>query len=208
MKRFSLTIIIALCVMAMSAQEAIKVSYKGASPTISDFVSALVASRAADDDEECADEAFNAIAYAWEQHHKGLPLEDGQTLTIDEKNGYVLYEYRSEYESIEHLVKIELCYWNEADGKHKLLAYNVACFTNGKYSVGQFDGLYFYRYNNATKKLTWCDDLKGIEAAYDYDVCHSFALPRKGKDITVTFWYENGKKTEKTLKWDGHRFGF
>ena len=208
MKRFSLTIIIALCVMAMSAQDAIRVNYKGASPTISDFVSALVASRDNDDDEECVDEAFNAIAYAWEQYHKGLPLEEGQTLTIDEKNGYVLYEYRSEYESIEHLVKIEMCYWNEADGKHKLLAYNVACFTNGKYSAGQFDGLYFYRYNNATKKMTWCDDLKGLEAVYDYDVCHSFALPRKGKDITVTFWYENGKKTEKALKWDGHRFSF
>ena len=66
MKRFSLTIIIALCVMAMTAQDAIKVSYKGASPTISDFVSALVASRENDDEEECVDEAFNAIAHAWD----------------------------------------------------------------------------------------------------------------------------------------------
>ena len=208
MKRFSLTIIIALCVMAMTAQDAIKVNYKGASPTINDFVSALVASRENDDEEECVDEAFNAIAHAWDLYHKGLPLEEGTTLTIDEKNGYVLYEYRSEYESVEHLVKIELCYWNEADGKHKLLAYNVACFTNGNYSEGQFDGIYFYRYNNATKKMTWCDDRRGLEAVYDYDVRHCFALPRTGKNITVTFWYENGKKTEKTLKWDGHRFGF
>ena len=28
-----------------------------------------------------------------------------------------------------------------------------------------------------------------------------------GKDITVTTWDDNGKKTQTTLKWNGHGFG-
>ena len=58
-----------------------------------------------------------------------------------------------------------MCYWNEADGKHKLFAYNVGCYQNGTYSPGQFDGLTFYRYNNATKQMTPCGDV-GFEVAY------------------------------------------
>ena len=208
MKRIALVILFVSCTLVLAAQDGIKVNYQGERPTISDFAWAFLSDYVYTEDEDVLEEARNAAKYAWSKHRKGLPQEEGDKLTIDEKNGYAVYESKSEYESVEDMVRREMCYWNESDGKHKLFAYNVACFTNGKYSVGQFDGLYFYRYNNATKKLTWCDDLKGIEAAYDYDVCHSFALPRKGKDITVTFWYENGKKTEKTLKWDGHRFGF
>jgi hypothetical protein len=106
------------------------------------------------------------------------------------------------------MLKIEMCYWNEADGKHKLVAYNVACFTNDVYSPGQFDGIALYRYNNATKTMIGTEDDKGIEAAYeDAHVMHSLALPRTGKDITVTYWYDSGKK-QKTLKWNGHRFAF
>ena len=36
----------------------------------------------------------------------------------------------------------------------------------------------------------------------------SYALPRTGKDITVTTWDDNGKKTQKTLKWNGHGFSY
>jgi hypothetical protein len=98
-----------------------------------------------------------------------------------------------------------MCYWNEADGKHKLFAYNVASFINGRCEAGQYDGLDFYRYDNAKKKMTFCEDRRGTEAVYKYDVRQSYTLPRKGKDITVTLWYDSGKKV-KTLKWNGKRF--
>ena len=52
---------------------------------------------------------------------------------------------------------------------------------------------------------------KGVEAVYDEkspSVECSFALPRSGKDIIVVFWDENGKKTEKILKWNGHGFSY
>ena len=206
MKKLSLAIIFACFTLALSAQDAIRVNYQGAKPTISDFVWAFLSSSDDDDEEEgCVDESLNAVKQAWIQHRKGLPLDEDETLTIDQKNGYVVYESRYE----EHLLKIEMCYWNESDQKHKLFAYNVTCFTNGKYSPGQFDGLLFYRYNNAPKQMTY-SDAPGFDTKYgteDGDYI-SHALPRVGKDITVTTWYKNGKKKQKTLKWNGHRFSY
>ena len=205
MKRISLAIFFVCCALAVAAQDAIRVNYQGANPTISDFVSAFLSSRDNDDEEDCLDESFNAVKQTWIQHSNGLPLDEGETLTVDKKNGYVLYESKYEKE----LLKIEMCYWNEADGKHKLFAYNVASFTNGKYSPGQFDGLIFYRYNNATKKMTYCD-APGFDVEYGTDdgAWISYALPRTGKDITVTSWYENGKTKQKTLKWNKSRFSY
>ena len=110
MKRLSLTLLIACCTLALTAQDAIRVKYKGARPNISDFVTAFVATTENVDEEGCCNEVLNAVAYAWDRHEKGLPMEEGVTLTIDEKNGYVLYESRSEYESIEHLLRVEMCY--------------------------------------------------------------------------------------------------
>lgn len=207
MKRESLFIIFACFAMALVAQEAIRVNYKGKHPTISDFVSAYVSSREGEEDDCCVDESFNAVGYAWNRHQKGIRLGDGETLTVDEKNGYVVYESRSEYESEEFVLRIEMCYWNEADRRHKLFAYNVSCYQNGEYSPGQFDGITFFRYDNVTKKMTYCE-APGFEEFYDMEDgarAYSCTLPRVGKNIIVTLWYENGKK-ERTLKWNGHSF--
>lgn len=204
MKRLSLAIIFLCCMLALAAQNVIRVNYQGSSPTISDFAWAFLSSSDDEEEEDCVDESFNAIKQAWIRHRKGLPQEEGDILAIDQKNGFVLYENRYE----EHLLRIEMCYWNEADGKHKLFAYNVACFSNGEYSAGQFDGLTFYRYDNATKKMIPCSDI-GFDVVYGTDdgVWVSYALPRTGKDITVTSWYKSGKK-QKTLKWKGRRFSY
>lgn len=208
MKRKSLAIIFACCALALMAQDAIKVNYKGAKPTISDFAWAFLSDYEYDENgDDCLDEARNAAKHAWINHRKGLPQNEGDILTIDEKNGYVLIEFKSTYESNEDVVKIEMCYWNESDGKHKLFAYNVACFRNGKYSPGQFDGIQFYRYNNAKKKMTYCDAPGFKEEFYKEDGAYvSYSLPRSGKAITVTSWYDTGKTTQKTLKWNGRKF--
>ena len=205
---FRIFVMVTLAMMyalGMQAQDAIRVNYKGAQPTISDFISAFVSSRDDVDEEDCCvDEAFNALCYVWERYHQGIPLEEGETLTIDDKNGYVSYERRSEYESIEHVFRCELCYWNEADGKYKLFAYSVWCFTDGKPATGQFDGMTFYRYDNATRTMTMCET-PGFDVEYFNT---AYALPRTGKDIIVTTWDENGNKTQRSLKWDGRRFCF
>ena len=204
MKRLVWTLILACCALTLEAQGGIKVNYTGANPTISDFAWAIMTAN--DGDEEAdMDEAMNALRQAWIRNRDGIPQEEGVTLTVDQKNGFVLYESRQD----EHLTRIELCYWNEADKKHKLIAYNVACFMDGKYSAGQYDGLRFYRYNQATKTMEgWYEDT-GFEVAYmnDDGTWVSYALPRIGKDIVVTTWFPDGPK-QKTLKWDGRRFGF
>ena len=126
------------------------------------------------------------------------------TLTIDQKNGFVLYESRED----DYLFRIEMCYWNESDKKHKLLAFNIVSFLDGKYSPGQFDGITFYRYDNASRTMSICYDA-GFEVEYGTEdgAMISYALPRTGKDITVTYWYDTSSR-QKTLSWNGSKFSF
>lgn len=200
MRKLSFAIILACLTLSLAAQDVVKVKYRGAKPTISDFSWAYLSSINHDED-ECGDEPANAVKDAWVRHRKGLPQEKGVTLIIDEKNGYVLYEHR--YDDV--VIRMEMCYWNEADGKHKLFVFNNLATTNSHGLIcTETSGLTFYRYNNATKKMTYCDP-PGFKVEYD---C-SYAMPRAGKDITVTKWDTNGKKLhQKTLKWNGRRFGF
>ena len=192
--------------LCVAAQDSYKVNYKGAKPTIKDFAQAYFSQVEVWDDpveEVGLDEATNAFKNAWMRYYKGLEQPDGDKFIVDEKNGYILYESQDE----NNLFRAEMCYWNESDGKHKLFAYNVKCFTNGKYSPGQFDGLLFYRYNNATKKMTYYE-MPGFDASLctEDNAYITYSLPRTGKDIVVTYWYDNGTKRQKTLKWNGRRF--
>ena len=205
MKRIALTILFVCCTLALAAQDGIKVNYQGEKPTISDFAWAFLSVDNGEEELEGeADESFNAIKQAWIRHREGLPQEENETLTVDEKNGFVLYEWRYE----ENLLRIEMCFWNESDKKHKLFAYNVGYYSDGKYSPGQFDGIVFCRYDNAKREMTYCES-PGFEVEYSTEDGSwvSYDLPRSGKDITVNYWL-NGKRTQKTLKWDGQKFGY
>jgi hypothetical protein len=51
--------------------------------------------------------------------------------------------------------------------------------------------------------MTLCDP-PGFEIDYQ---C-VYALPRTGKNITVTKFLKNGQTTKKTLKWNGKRFSY
>ena len=156
-----------------------------------------------------------------DQHSEIYPFQDAPVdqfhlpaqiadlpLTAQLFPGYAAIEHRDEYEGDESLVRIEMCYWNETDKRHKLFAYNVTCFQNGKYSSGQFDGLLFYRYDSVTKKMTSCE-APGFEEKYSTEdgAWVSYSLPRTGKDIIYAEWRDGGKK-QKTLKWNGRKFSF
>ena len=203
MKRLSLAIFFACCTLAIAAQEdGFRVNYQGAKPTIKDFALAYITSLSSEA-EECDAEGmylYENLQDAIKCQAKGLPLEANRTLTIDQKNGFLVYEQKQ----MEYLSRIEMCYWNEADGKHKLFACNRWSFENGKPRLGQYDVLDFYRYDSATKKMSWCEP-PGFEVEY---FNKSYGLPRTGKDITVTTWGDNGEKTQKTLKWNGHEFSY
>jgi len=204
MKRLSFAIVFACCMLTVAAQEdGFRVNYQGAKPTIKEFVKAYITSLLNPVDEEPEGDGlymYESIQKAMLCQEKGQPLENIKTLTIDLKNGFLVYEEKGDY----YLYRIEMCYWNEADGKHKLFACSRWSFENGKAILGQYDGLSFYRYDNATKKMSRCNT-PGFDVEY---LNKSYALPRTGKDITVTTWEDNGKKTQKILKWNGHGFSY
>ena len=202
MKKLSLAIIFVCCFLAVAAQDGIRVKYQGAQPTIKDFATSYLANiTQPTDEDECGEwvNLYESMQKAMARQANGQPLKKGATLTIDQRNGYLLYEEKTG----EHVNRVEMCYWNEADGKHKLFACNRWTFKNGKPVMGQFDGIDFCRYDNATKKMEECDT-PGFEVEY---MNTAYSLPRMGKDITVTTWDDNGKKTQTTLKWNGHGFG-
>jgi hypothetical protein len=202
MKRTLFAIILACCTLALAAQGHIHVNYQGARPTISDFAWAYLSYADNEEDDGCVNEAARTIKQAWIRHREGIPQPENVKFLIDQGNAYVLYESNDSM----HRVRIEMCYWNEADGKHKLFAYNVSTFMYGRYVAGQFDGPTFYRYDNATKEMVYCVDLGfDVECGADDGARVSYSLPRAGQNITVTRWYTNAKKLQ-TLKWDGRRF--
>ena len=152
MKRLSFSILFSCFTLALVAQESIRVNYQSLKPTIYDFVWAFLSSK------EHSDESFNAIKHAWILHRNDAPLPENVRLTIDQENGFVVYEARSN----ENILKIRMCYWDEIDQKHKLFAYKV---DNANYSSEKVDRLIFYRYNNTSKMMDMWDNM-GKKIAY------------------------------------------
>ena len=169
-------------------------------PDIVDFVTVFLS--------ETEDELRGSIAPEWQKYLKNEKQSKGVTITVDKKNGYVRYELdedvaypeaKSGYKSY-----VEYCYWNCADGTHKLFAENCGITQNGKPTFTEFSGLYIYAYDNATQKLYMIDqDLLGIDDELHEEV--TFALPRVGKDIDVSF-IKGDKTTQKKLVWNGKGF--
>ena len=201
MKRIVSTIILSCLTLALMAQNGIKVNCKGSSPTVTDFAWAAFPSLNHEGEDECGDRPWRALENAMTRHSKGLPQEQGETLTIDSKNGYILYE-RVYDEDADFIFRLEVCYWNESDGKHKLIAFNnMASYMEGRPCMTEMSGLCFYRYDNATKRMVECDP-----PGFEIDYSSAYELPRTGKDIITTRWNDDGTSKQKTLKWDGKRF--
>jgi hypothetical protein len=200
MKRLVLAITLVCCSLGLAAQEdSFRVTYKGAKPTITDFAWAFLFSDQSNE-EECGHEAVASIEDALKRYRAGKKQSKGVTFIVDERNGYILYEHR--YEGGGH--KQEMCFWNESDGKHKLFAFNnMTSFDEQPPVLTESSGIIFCRYNNATKKMTYCIP-SIIEVEY---LNASYELPRIGKDIILTRWNDDGtKKEQEVLKWNGHGF--
>ena len=203
--------LLAFSVLGLSAQS-FPVKFQGEKPNISDFAWAYVNYELApaeeeEDEEGYYNESIGAVKNAMEKQRANKAQDPDVTLAIDLRNGFVLYEWKDS--DSDNRLRVEMCYWNESDGKHKLFACGVYYFDGDKYSAGQFDGLTFYRYDNAAKTMTYADDL-GFDVEYSTEdgAWVTYDLPRSGKNITVTYWYDNGTKKQKTLQFDGRRFSF
>lgn len=166
-------------------------------PDIVDFVTTFLSNT--------EDELNGGVAAEWTKYLKNEKQGKGVTFTVDKKNGYVRYEmdYDVAYPEDKSGDKtcVEYCYWNCADGLHKLFAENVVMTQKGKPIFTEFSGMYIYVYDNATQKLYWIDQsLLGLGEETHGEI--TFSLPRTGKDIEVFF----GDGTQKTLAWNGKGF--
>lgn len=207
MKKILLATLLACFSLVLSAQDPIPVSVMGDRPNIGEFAWAYLSYEHAlgeDEEEGSYDESINAVYNAWVKYRDHQAQDPDTKLNVDQKNGFVLYEWTDG----ENQLRVEMCYWNEADGKHKLFACGVYYFQDGRYSPGQFDGLTFCRYDNATHMMTYSDAGFDVEYGTDDGAWVSYALPRSGKDITVSYWYSDGSRKDKTLKWNGSGFSF
>ncbi len=201
MKRIVSIFILACLTLSLMAQDGIKVNFKGSSPTVTDFAWAAFPSLNYEDEDESGDRPWRALENAMARHSKGLPQEEGVTLTIDSKNGYILFE-RVDEEYGDYIFRLEVCYWNESDGKHKLIIFNdMASSFEGKPCMTEMSGIDFFRYNNATKRMEACD-----APGFEVDYRCIYELPRKGKDIICTLWNDDGSTRQRVLKWDGKQF--
>lgn len=201
MKRIASTIILSCLTLALMAQNGIKVNCKGSSPTVADFAWAAFPSLNHEDEDESGDRPWIALQNAMTRYSEGLPQEKGETLTIDPKNGYILFECRYD-EDQDFVSRLEVCYWNESDGKHKLIAFNnMASYMEGRPCMTEMSGIYFFRYDIATKRMVGCDP-----PGFEIDYSCAYELPRTGKNIIATRWNEDGTTKQTVLKWDGKRF--
>ena len=99
MKRLSLAIIFVCCMLGVAAQEGFRVDYQGARPTIKDFVKAYLTSILSEEVDECDVEGiaiYKSLQRAITSKEKGLPLDENVTLSIDMKNGFLIYEQKYE----------------------------------------------------------------------------------------------------------------
>ena len=173
----------------------IPVSFRGAQPNVKDFVAALLASNTG--------ENMNGLREAWRFYKNGMKQMPGDDLIVDTQNGYVGYESKDDNSR----QVIECCYWNYADKKHKLVAVSNDDYMNGKPIVGQFSGVEFYIYDNAsrTMKVAYAQDLSAEIDVPAGETVVTHALPRTGKTMIYTIHTASGK-IAKRLTWNGSKF--
>ena len=183
--------------------EGFPVQFSGQRPVISDFVSAILT-------QEDLGEALGGMKVYWKMHLQGQALPEGHSFLVDTKNGYVCYdESYMEDDGTVYSQRIEFCFWNCSDGKHKLVAENIIDYRNGKPFMGQYSGLGLYMYDGGKKKMNWAyasDVGLDLDPVMPEDVnLYYLSLPRTGKTIHYWFVAPSGNK-EADFTWNGKQF--
>ena len=175
--------------------DVIAVKYQGSRPTITDFATAFL--------NFSKERVFYDKVYSeWQRYLQKKKLSDHVSIVVDIKNGYMRYEIDN-LEGNDTTV-MEMCFWNCADGKRKLVCANTVWMLDGDYGSDEYTGTYFYVYDNKTRKMRTVFP-EDIGALYDGDGLSVFFLPRKGKDIKVSA-AGGGERWDEVLEWDGYQF--
>lgn len=140
--------LIVFLVMLASAQgmmaqpSSVKISSGNGTPNIKDFVVSFV--KASD-----GDDFLNSFGTAVK---KGTHIFMDTETVCDPKNGYASYQQLSGYDGT--VTKYEMCYWNCANKKEKIVAINLLTLDGESLDESY---LLFYRYNNATHVMKLID---------------------------------------------------
>ena len=145
---------------------------------------------------------YDNVNREWNKYLKKKPLSPHVNIIVDVKNGYMRYDIVNPVEK--DTTFMEMCFWNCADGKHRLIAANTVWLLNGDYGWDKHVGTLFFVYDNKTRVMRYVD-IDDIGALYDGDGLSVFFLPRKGKDIRVSA-AGGGERWNEILIWDGYRF--
>lgn len=189
----------------MGAQDfeewSLPVSYSGQKPVITDFVSAILAP-------EDIGEMLGEMKDNWDLYKAGKPLPQGRSFLVDVKNGYLRYESSDKDDDGNvYCNSVEFCYWNCADGQHKVIGENTVCTENGKPFMGQFSGVSYLLYDGKTRTMTpaFESDL-GINIDYPEgtDLLVN-QLPRTGKTVEYRYRTPSGEYLAK-YTWTGDKF--
>ena len=207
MKKILFAAVFLLCVPSfLMAQEeedwSILVKYSGQRPTITDFVSAFLTP-------EDIGESLGEMSGNWNLYLAGKALPKDHSFVVDTKNGYVRYDVTFPHEEGEYVYHdfIEFCYWNCADGKHKIVAQNTVSTQDGVPFMGQYTGLSFFQYDNSTRRMVpvYSGDL-GIDVEFPEDAeWFTNKLPQTGKTIEYLFHSPSGE-TRRSFTWNGSKF--
>lgn len=186
-----------IAVAAQAQEDYIVVKYNGARPNINDFVTAILS-------QEDIGEALGNMADNWELFQQHYPLREGAIITTDVPNGYVRFDQQYEDADTREHSYLEICYWNCADNKHKLVAVNIGCEQDGKPIMTELTGLMFYKYDNQAHTLTYESDYN-LGASVRVTPVVTYELPRKGKDIKAVIHAQN-RPVHILMKWNGTKF--
>ena len=190
-----------------------EVKFKGSAPTISDFATAFFTS----DEDDAWPEVWGNAYNAWQRHLKGKPQTKGSKLVVDTSNGFLRWDlnYLEAFDDMEEedgdlRADLQMCFWNCADGKHKLFAVALNSQYKRVYQNGQYDGIQFFIYDNDLHRMTRVNEEEigaYIERKYEDDEMPAlgYSLPRQGKNIIVHIHHPKRRAT-KQLVWDGMRF--
>ena len=173
----------------------IEVKSKGARPTIADFATAIF-------DYSKEMEFFDKVYEDWKRYQQKKPLHYHGNFIVDIKNGFM--SYKTPGAEANDTLYQEMCFWNCADAKHKLVACNVRWKMGEEYGWSEYVGCRFYLYDNVKKTMRVILP-EDIGTLYDGNGLAAFFLPRKGKNIRVTVSSE-GEQWDEVLEWDGYKF--
>lgn len=175
--------------------EQIVVRHQGSRPTITDFATAFL-------NHMKEDTYYGKVYGDWQRYQLKKRPGKNTSIIVDTKNGYMRYKMVRPEEK--DTTVTEMCFWNCADGKRKLVCANTFWAMRDGYGSAEHVGEWFYVYDNKTgiMRTVLPED---IGALFDGNGISVFSLPRKGKNIKVTIYNED-ERWEEVLEWDGYQF--